>query len=91
MGLLAGTAVDRLAQKVHVAEMAGVLLDEVGESPTEIDLLVSAQSAHGHSEVGPGRGVGAGGDHLGLVCRDVSCRRRGSMSSKSPSWVAGVQ
>lgn len=31
---VAGTAVDRLAEKVHVAEMAGVLLDEVGEDPT---------------------------------------------------------
>lgn len=31
---VAGTAVDRLAEKVHVAEMAGVLLDEVGQDPT---------------------------------------------------------
>lgn len=30
---VAGTAVDRLAEKVHVAEVAGVLLDEVGEDP----------------------------------------------------------
>jgi hypothetical protein len=31
---VAGTAVDRLAKKVHVAEVAGVLLHEVGEDPT---------------------------------------------------------
>jgi hypothetical protein len=30
---VAGAAVDRLAQKVHLAEMAGVLLDEVDEDP----------------------------------------------------------
>lgn len=34
MWSVAGTAVDRLAEKVHVAEVAGVLLDEVGEDPT---------------------------------------------------------
>jgi len=34
MWSVAGTAVDRLAEKIHVAEVAGVLLDEVGEDPT---------------------------------------------------------
>jgi len=60
-----------------VAKVAGVLLEEMNEDPTWIDVLAVAQSATGYCQVGPRQGAGVGGDHLGLVRGDVSCRRHG--------------
>ncbi len=60
-----------------MAEVAGVLLDEVGQDPTQVDLLALAQPPDGYSEVRPRRRVGTGGGQLGLIPRDVGRRRYG--------------
>ena len=74
--LVAGSSVDGFAQQVHVAEVAGILRDEVGENPAEVGPIALTQPLHRGGEVGPRGGVGAGGDELGAVGRDICGRRR---------------
>lgn len=60
-----------------MAEVAGVLLDEMREDPPQVDLRAVAQADDGSVEVRPAGEGCAGGVELPLVRLDVGCRGPG--------------